>query len=120
MGLVGGAGVVESGAALLSERQPAADHSHPANQFIRHEAGAADRHVVLHLGHVVGVQEAGDEDSGVRPVELLVAELVAGRGDPEAPALLVVQDGGEDAGRVEARQAQPVDGAVHAHQRRRT
>ena len=35
------------------------------------------------------------------------------------PPLLVVEDRGEHAGRVEARQAQPVDRAVHADQRRR-
>jgi hypothetical protein len=39
--------------------------------------------------------------------------------DAEAPALLVVQDGGEDARGIKVRQAEPVDGAVHPHQRGR-
>ena len=65
------------------------------------------------------MQEARDEDVGVRPVVLLAAETFAGRGDAKPAALLVVEDRGEDAGRVEARKAQPVDRAVHADQRRR-
>ena len=34
-------------------------------------------------------------------------------------AFLVIQDGGEDAGRIEVRQTQPIDRAVHGHERRR-
>src|SRR5215813_12366696 len=76
-----------------------------------------DRHVVLDLGDAVGVQEAGDQDVGFRPVVLLVAQLAArGRGDPEAPALVGVEDGPEHAGRVEARQAEPIDRPVQADQ----
>ena len=119
MGLVLGAGVVEGGAALHVKRDAAADDADSPDQFLRHRAGAADRHVILDLTHAVVVQKARDEDVGVRPVELLVPEIVAGRGNPEAPALLVVQDGGEDARRIEVRQTQPVDGAIHPHQRRR-
>ena len=114
-----GAGVVEGGTALQAKGQPAADDADPPDQLVRHRADATDRHVILDLAHAVVVQEAGDEDVGVRPVELLVPEVVAGRGDAEAAALSVVQDGGEDAGRIEVRQAEPVDGAVHPHQRRR-
>ena len=62
------------------------------------------------------MQETRDEDRGVRPVELLVPEVVAGRGNPEAPALLIVQDRGKDAWRIEVRQAEPINGAVHPHQ----
>src|SRR5262249_14743052 len=63
--------------------------------------------------------EPRDQNGGVWPVELLVPEVVAGRGDAEAAALEVVQDGGEDAGGVEVWQAEPVDGAVHPYQRGR-
>jgi hypothetical protein len=107
--LVSGAGVVEGRATLQMKRQLAADHTDPPDQFIRHRARAADRHVILYLAHALVVQEAGDEDGGVRPVELLVPEVVAGRGNAETPALPVVQNCGEDARRVEVRQAEPVD-----------
>ena len=55
----------------------------------------------------------------VRPVELLVAEVVTGRGNAEPSALAVVQQRGKDAGGIEVRQAEPVDGAVHPDQRGR-
>src|SRR2546422_11452902 len=37
----------------------------------------------------------------------------------KASSLTVIQDGGKDARRVEVRQTKPVDGTIHAHQRRR-
>src|SRR5205823_3060858 len=114
-----GAGVVEGRATLQMKRQLAADHTDPPDQFIRYRARAADRHVILDLAHALVVQEAGDEDGGVRPVELLVPEVVAGRGNAETPTLPVVQNCGEDARRVKVRQAEPVDRPVHAHQGRR-
>ena len=42
--------------------------------------------------------------------------LCLGR-DPEPPALLIVEDSGEDAGRVKTRETEPVNRAVHAHER---
>ena len=101
--LVGAAGIVEGRTALESKLQPTPNHTDSSDQFIRHGARAAHGHVVLHLAHALGVEEAGDEDVGVRPVELLVAEWVADRGDPEASTLGVVQDGGEDARGIEVR-----------------
>src|SRR5262245_34810972 len=62
---------------------------------------ASDRHVILDLAHPLVLQEARDEDRGVRPVELLVAQIGACRGNPEATALLIVQDRGKDARRIE-------------------
>ncbi len=44
---------------------------------------------------------------------------VLDRTQVEASALLVIQDGGEDARRVEGRQAEPVDRPVRADERRR-
>ncbi len=95
--------IVEGRTALKSKRQPTPNHTDSSDQFIQHDARAAHGHVVLHLAHAIGVEEAGNEDVGVRPVELLVAEWVAVRGDPEAPTLGVVQDGGEDARGIEVR-----------------
>ena len=100
------------------ERHLAADDSHPADELIRRGSRAADRHVILDLANSVRVQESRDQDVGVGPIELLVAKIIAGRGDAEPPALLVVEDRGEDARRIEMRQAEPVDRAVHADQGR--
>ena len=47
----------------------------------------------------------------------LVTVAITDCGDGEAPALLVIEQGGEHAGRVEARTAEPVDGAVGRDQR---
>src|SRR5712692_1900495 len=96
-----------------------ADHPDSADQFVRHSTRVADRHVILYFAHAILVQEAGDEDGSVRPVELLVPEVVTGRSNAETPALAAVQQPGEDARRIEVRQAEPVDGAVHPDQRGR-
>ena len=110
-------GVVERRAALHLQRQPAADHPHPADELGVRPGPGPDRHVVLDLGDAVGVQEAGDQDVGFRPVVLLLAQLAGrGRGDPEPPPLVGVEDRPEHAGRVEARQAQPIDRPVQADQ----
>ena len=50
--------------------------------------------------------------SGSRPGRTVLAHGL----DGEAAAALVVQNSGKDAGRVESREAQPVDGAAGAHQ----
>src|SRR5262245_55735354 len=65
------------------------------------------------------MKEASDKDRGVRPVELLAAEVVAGWGNAEPPAFPVVQQRGKDARRVEVWQTEPVEGAVHPDQRGR-
>ena len=110
-------GVVERRAALHLQRQPAADHPHPADELGVGPGAGPDRHVVLDLGDAVGVQEAGDQDVGVRPVVLLLAQLAGrGRGDPEPPPLVGVEDRPEHAGRVEPRQAEPIDRPVQADQ----
>ena len=59
------------------------------------------------------MQKPGDEDGGVRPVELLMSELFAGRCDTKAAALVVVEGRGKNARRIEMRQTEPVDRAVH-------
>ena len=59
------------------------------------------------------------EHVGVGPVELLALHALGGGADAEAAALAIVEERGEDARRVEARQAEPVDGAVGADERDR-
>ncbi len=110
-------GVVERRAALHLQRQPAADHPDPADELGVRPGAGPHRHVVLDLGDAIGMQEAGDKDVGFRPVVLLVAQLAGrGRGDPEAPPFVGVEDRPKHAGRVEARQAEPIDRPVQADQ----
>ena len=80
-------------------------------------AGDGDRHEVDHLQDPVRVQEPGHEDVRFRPVELLVPGALDRRGDPEPPALLVVQDRTEHARGIEPREAEPVDRPVQPDQR---
>jgi hypothetical protein len=110
---------VRGAAVDKTKGHPAADDANLANQFMRHHAGTAEGHVIFDLAHAVVIQEPCDENGGVRPVELHAAEVLAGRGDAEATTLLIVEDGGKDARRIEAGQAELIDGAIHAHQRGR-
>jgi hypothetical protein len=77
------------------------------------------RHAVHHLSHAVRAQEAGDEDVGVGEIELLeLGPLPRLAGDDlPAAALPAVEQGGEEAGGIEVREAAPVDGAVLADER---
>src|SRR6266540_2706942 len=65
----------------------------------------------------VGRHEAGDQDGGIGEVELPGDVVMALGADVEASTLVVVQQRGEDAGRVVARAAPPVEGAVAGDQR---
>lgn len=95
-------------------------HGHAARQALddAHHVRrvAAQRHAVHH-SHLalVGVPVAL-QDQGVVAVAA-VGGRAAGRGSQQPPSgLLVVQEGGEAGGGVEAGQAEPVDGAVAADQ----
>ncbi len=112
------AGVVEGWAALHLETHRPAHHPHVAHQARAGARPGEDRHKVDDLGHPLGGEEAREQDVGVGQVELLAA-LVRDGPEPEASALLVVQDGAEDRRRVERRQAEPVDRPVHPDERRR-
>src|SRR5262249_50036533 len=57
-------------------------------------------------------QEARHEDVRVRQVKLPAPRVGADGGDAAETAAPVVEDGSEDAGRVEVGQAEPVDRAV--------
>ena len=81
--------------------------------------------VIVVGGHKVGDGDytggcgvSGLENVGVAEVLLPGVKTGAGRTNPEMPAGLRVEDGSEDAGRVEARKAAPVYGAVGPDKRR--
>ncbi len=79
--------------------------------------GLQDRHEVVHLGDAALGHEPGDEDVGVGEVELARPDVLVERLEAPVAALLGVEDAAEDAGGVEARRAEPVDGAVRADER---
>ena len=74
-----------------------------------HEIGDGD--------HTCGCGEGGTENVGVLKVLLPCVNAGTGRANPEVSTYLRVEDGGEDAGRVEARKAAPVYRAVGSDER---
>ena len=105
--------VVEARVDLDPKGHLAADAEHPAYEPL----ARPDGHEVLELAHTDGSQETRDQNVRVREVELL------DRADPErwrdavATAAVLVEDRCEDARRVEARAAVPVDRPVGADER---
>jgi hypothetical protein len=81
-------------------------------------ARVLDRHEVDHFADPLGAEEARQQHVAVGQVHLLVLGLVEA-GDLEEASFVLVENRGEDAWRVELRQAAPVDRTVHAHQRDR-
>ncbi len=117
--LVGVAGVVESRGTLRPECHAATNHLDAPDQLTLTAArGRPCRHVVRDLADAVRGEEPGEEDVGVGPIELLVADPIGGRGDAEPTTLLIVEDGREDARGIEARETEPVYRAVHPDQGR--
>jgi hypothetical protein len=78
-----------------------------------------DRHEALHLAYALLAQEARDEDVRVREVELPRRPVLGDRCDAIVAALLLVEDRGEDARRVERGAAVPVDVPIGARERDR-
>ena len=113
MGPVALSAVVEPGRDVDLELHLAADTpDHPHDSVAVRGDRAGNRHEVDHLADPCLGHEARDQDSGVREVQLLAGERLAGGADPEVTALLVVEQGPEDARRVEPGRAEPVDAAV--------
>jgi hypothetical protein len=113
--------VVEARLDLDAEGQLASHAEHTPDQPVpEHAAGrVVDRHEVLHLADAALGEEAGDQDIGVREVELLGRPAVCRRGDPVVAAATPVEDRAEHARRVEVGAAVPVDRPVRADQRGR-
>jgi len=81
-------------------------------------SGLVDGHKIGDFANPVRRQETGDENVGVRPIELLVSDIVSAGADLKPAGLFIVQQGAENTGGVERWKAEPVDGAIHAHQSR--
>jgi hypothetical protein len=88
--------VVEGGPALDVEVHPPAHHADVANEPVAGPGDREYRHEVDDLSHPFRRQEAGEENVGIGQVELLAAGVFH-RAEAEVPALLVVEDGAEDA-----------------------
>ena len=114
MCLVGLTTVVEPRCDVDLERHLAPHTPEHADQPVRRrgDPAAGDRHEVDELPHPRLGHETGDQDRGVREVQLLAAEDLHGRPHPEMTTALVVEQGTENAGRVEPRRAEPVDRPV--------
>ena len=117
---MGLAAVVEPRGALHREPDLAADTAHHPDQpvAVADLMRVLDGHEVQHLANPVGGHEPGDQDGGVREVQLPGDVVVTLGADAEAPTVVVVKQGAEHTGRVEPRGAPPVDGAVGGDQRR--
>ena len=81
-------------------------------------SGLVNRHKIGNFANPVRRQETGNEDVAVRPIELFASNVVSARADLKTACFLVIEQGAENAGRVEGRKAEPVDRAIHAHQSR--
>jgi len=77
----------------------------------------AHRHEIHEFGDAVRVQESRDQNVGRRPVKLLVPDVFSERTNLESASLFVVQNRSEYTGGVKVREAIPVNGPIHPHQR---
>jgi hypothetical protein len=123
-GGVSGAGIIEGGKALHAEPHRSADGARDAHDLPGHllrlsARFAADRHEIGHLAHTLFGEETRHQNVGIGQVHLLDGGGFVIGSNPPVAALAVVQNRGEEARRIERRQAAPVDGAIPAHQRHR-
>ena len=102
----------------LEAHRPAHDAQHPHEPVAIGRLIPGDGHEVDDLAHAGLGEEPGDEDGGVGHVQLPRDVVVGRRADAAVPAALRVEQRGEDARPVEARQAEPVDRAVGGDERR--
>jgi hypothetical protein len=70
--------IIESRRTFHPEVYISACHLDPADQLVAPMAvhGGVDRHIVRNLGDPFRSIEAGDQNVGVRPVELLASDIV--------------------------------------------
>ena len=110
--------VVRSGVQPHLQVDLAAHTADPSDQPLPVVVVGLDRHrhEVVDFGDAVGGEEASDQHGGVGEVELVGAGYPASGRQPPATAPVAVEDRAEHTRRVKARRAEPVDGAVGAHQ----
>jgi hypothetical protein len=107
--------IVKAGRADHAKADFAADRLDAAHQVMR-LFDLLHRHTVRNLCHPVRGQKARQEDIGIREIQLFLARVYQPRRNLKPPALLPVEQGGKDGGRVEVGKGHKVDGAIHPHQ----
>src|SRR4029079_10117046 len=110
-----GAGVVRPRVEIDAQARLDAQRAHDARDLDRdayRDALRNARREVDHFPRTLAAFEVRDDDVGVRQVGADAAHLVAVRQDAETAAVLPVEQTGEDRRRIEARQAEPFDGAA--------
>ena len=112
-------GVIE--ARLTIEHEPHLPPDYPNHPDYLMMGGdllrVVDRHEVDDLSHPCPGHKPGDQDGRLGEIELLGHIVVTLGGDPEGAATLDVEQGGKDAGSVEAGGAVKVNGAIGGDQR---
>src|SRR5215207_4873592 len=109
--------VIEARLYLHPEAHRPAHHAHQPNQPVPVGRTALDdRHEVDHLTSPVGGHEPRNQDRGVGEVQLPAHVVVPIGRNTEVPAAVVIEQGREDARRVETRTAEPIDGSVSTDQ----
>ncbi|RAO23916.1 hypothetical protein ONO23_06272 [Micromonospora noduli] len=109
--------VVEPGVAVEAELHAPPDHPDQPDQPV--PVGGlrtGDRHEVQQLTDTVGAVEARDQDRRTGQVELFARVVDAVGRELEVAAVAAVEQRAEDARRVEAGRAEPVDRTVRADQ----
>src|SRR5262249_31364886 len=108
--------VVESRLAFELEAHGPAHGPHDANDLVHLLAVAhvLNRHEVDDFADTLRAKKARQQHVAVGQVHLLVLSLVKAR-DFEEASFALIENGGENAWRVELRKATPVDRTVHAH-----
>ena len=113
--------IIEGRTASHAKRQRSPRDFDAPNQLILpgRVARQAYRHEIYQFSDTVRREKAGDQYVGFRPIELFRRDAFPLGRDLEPASLLVVQDGGEHARRIEEGNAEPINGTVHADERRR-
>ena len=121
---IGAAPHPRHGAAVVEPEQDLGLHF-DGTGFAAHQAHQVDLVLVRRLRHEVGEGHgsAGGlepclQDRGARKIAARHSRPGFGRADDPAAVLDAPQERGETGGRIEARQAQPIDRAVAVHERR--
>src|SRR5689334_17855938 len=115
---VPGAAIVKPWRALKLEAHLAAHRKDPPHQPLPVLTAdrLSDRHEVLNLAHTIRSQKAGNQDIGVREVQLLRRPALIYRSYAIATSAARVEDRREDARGVNAGAAVPVDRAISPDQ----
>src|SRR5215475_11268925 len=103
--------VVERRVALQLESHASANHFDAAHYLPASRRGCfpADGHVISDLGDPIRREEPRNEDIRLRPIKLFVNDSIDSRRNLEISAFPVIENGGEDARRVEPRKTEPIN-----------